>query len=352
MTLSALWSMLKKTVLKWWDDNALRLSAALSYYTLFSLAPLLIIAIAVAELVFSEQAVQAELFGQIQGLIGEEGAKAIQGTIERVRQPKTGAIATIVSLIAIMVLSTGVFAELQDALNTIWRIKSTNNRAMWKILNDRFSSFVLVIGVGFLLVVSLILSAALSAVGRFFSQLLPGPELAMQILNAGVSFVIFTLLFAMMFKVLPDAHIAWMDVWMGAVVTALLFTFGKLAIGLYLGKTGVASAYGAASSLAIILLWVYYSALILFLGAEFTYVYANEYGSHIGRRMGLEASGPIARADACRSPVTSPVHETRPIAHRTEMLDVERLLFWAATGALLFHTIRRALAGDRSKRRS
>ena len=281
MRVSLLWMLLHKTAAKWWNDNAMRLSASLSYYTVFSLTPLLIIATAVAGLVFSEQAVQQELIGQIRGLIGNEGASAVQGMLERSRRPATGAVATAVSVIAIILFSTGVFAELQDALNGIWQIKKTD-RKLRHLLKDRFLSFMLVIGIGFLLIVSLLVSAGLSAAGKFFGELLPIPEFLMLLINDLVSFAIFTLLFAMMFKILPDARIAWQDVWIGAFVTALLFTIGKSAIGLYLGKSGVASAYGAASSLAVLLLWVYYSALIFFFGAEFTYVYANECGSRIG----------------------------------------------------------------------
>jgi len=282
LTAGELWRLLTATGLKWWDDNALRLSAALSYYTLFSLAPLLIIAIAVAGFVFGEKAVQGELMGQIQGFVGADSALAIQGMIESARKPSAGVFATVISLVTLVVASTGVFAELQDALNTIWKIKPRTGRGITGAARDRFMSFVLVIGVGFLLIVSLILSAALAAAGKFLDQLLPGPEFMMHIVNFLVSFAVITLLFALMYKVLPDAHIAWDDVWIGAVVTALLFTVGKFLIGMYIGKSAVASTYGAAGSLVVILVWVYYSAMILFFGAEFTFVYANQYGSHIG----------------------------------------------------------------------
>ena len=271
------WTILKRTARRWWDDNALRLSASLSYYTLFSLAPMLIIVIAVAGMIFGQDAVEGRLIDEIQGLVGHDSAIAIQSMIQHAREQQVNATATFLSLTAMIVLSTGVFVELQDALNLIWRIQpeSTSALAFWRVLKGRLFSFCLVIGIGFLLVVSLALSAAVAAVGRFFTALLPGPEILMHVLSSGVSLAIFTVLFGMMFKILPDAYIAWRHVWVGAFVTAVLFTVGKVGIGIYLGKTGVASAYGAASSLAVILLWVYYSALILFFGAEYTYVSAK-----------------------------------------------------------------------------
>jgi membrane protein len=271
------WHVLKQAAIKWWGDNALRLSASLSYYTLFSLAPMLIIVIAVAGMIFGQEAVEGRLMEEIQGLVGAESALAIQSMIQHARQPQVNTIATISSLIAMVVLSTGVFVELQDALNLIWRITPQNasGSAFWRLLKGRIFSFCLVLGIGFLLIVSLALSAAVAAIGRLFTALLPGPEVLIHALYAIVSLALFTALFGMMFKILPDAFIAWRHVWMGAFVTAALFTIGKVGIGLYLGKTGIASAYGAASSLAVILLWVYYSSLILFFGAEYTYVSAT-----------------------------------------------------------------------------
>lgn len=271
------WRVLKRAAIKWWSDNALRLSASLSYYTLFSLAPMLIIVIAVAGMIFGQEAVEGRLMDEIQGLVGMESALAIQSMVQHARQPQTNTTATIISLVAMVVLSTGVFVELQDALNLIWRITppQTSGSAFWRFLKGRVFSFCLVLGIGFLLIVSLVLSAAVAAIGRWFTALLPGPEVLIHGLYAIVSLVIFTALFGMMFKILPDAPMAWRHVWTGAFVTAALFTIGKVGIGLYLGKTGIASAYGAASSLAVILLWVYYSSLILFFGAEYTYVSAT-----------------------------------------------------------------------------
>jgi Predicted membrane protein len=271
------WRVLKQAAIKWWSDNALRLSASLSYYTLFSLAPMLIIVIAVAGMIFGQEAVEGRLMDEIQGLVGMESALAIQSMIQHARQPQANTTATILSLIVMVILSTGVFVELQDALNLIWRITPQNasGSAFWRLLKGRLFSFCLVLGIGFLLIVSLALSTAVAAIGRLFTALLPGPEVLIHALYAIVSLALFTALFGMMFKILPDAFIAWRHVWMGAFVTAALFTIGKVGIGLYLGKTGIASAYGAASSLAVILLWVYYSSLILFFGAEYTYISAT-----------------------------------------------------------------------------
>lgn len=271
------WRVLKQAAMKWWSDNALRLSASLSYYTLFSLAPMLIIVIAVAGMIFGQEAVEGRLMDEIQGLVGMESTLAIQSMIQHARQPQANTTATILSLIVMVILSTGVFVELQDALNLIWRITPQNasGSAFWRLLKGRIFSFCLVLGIGFLLIVSLALSAAVAAIGRSFTALLPGPEVLIHALYGIVSLALFTALFGMMFKILPDASIAWRHVWMGAFVTAALFTIGKVGIGLYLGKTGIASAYGAASSLAVILLWVYYSSLILFFGAEYTYVSAT-----------------------------------------------------------------------------
>jgi membrane protein len=324
--------MFARTVEKWWADNAMRLSASLSYYTVFSLAPLLIVATAVAGLLFSEEAVQQELLGQVQALIGPEGAVAVHGLLERAREPRSGVIMTAISVGAIIVLSTGVFAELQDALNTIWRIHMPQ-RGWFSVVKDRLFSFMLVIGIGFLLVVSLLLSAGLSAAGKFFGSLLPVPEVVMQMANDVFSFMIFTLLFAMMYKILPDAHIRWRDVWMGAFVTAGLFTAGKSLIGLYLGKTGVASAYGAASSLAIILLWVYYSALIFFLGAEFTYVYAAEYGSRIG-------------IDESQAAMTRQAEMSAAERNGSSILDT--VLYWTCAAFVLRQSVKRVARASRA----
>ena len=271
----------KTTAMKWWEDNVLRLSAALSFYTLFSLAPLLTIAVAIAGLVLDEKVVQDEMLGQFKDLIGAPGADAIANMLESAGQPVQGTIPTVVSLVTLVIVSMGMFSELQDALNLIWRITPQKGAALWGVIKSRFLPFMLVIGTGLLLLGSLILSAVLAALSKFILQAVPGPQVILIFVDVAVSLPVITLLFALMFKVLPDGYIAWMDVWLGAVASGTLFMIGKWVIGLYLGSTAMASMYGAASSLMIILAWVYYSALIFFWGAELTCVYAHEYGSRI-----------------------------------------------------------------------
>lgn len=273
--------LVKATGMKWWDDNALRLSAALSYYTLFSLAPLLTIAVAIAGLVVDEKIVRDAVLGQFQGLIGKPGADAIANMLQSASQPVQGTIATVVSLVTLVIVSMGMFSELQDALNLIWRIQPKKSAALWGAIKSRFLSFILVIGTGFLLLVSLLMSAFLAALGKFVLRAVPGPQVIATLFDVAISLLVITLLFALMFKALPDGDIAWGDVWLGAVASGTLFIIGRWAIGLYLGSTAMASMYGAAASLMAILIWVYYSALIFFLGAEFTCVYANEYGSRV-----------------------------------------------------------------------
>jgi membrane protein len=281
MDLDKLIRVLKDTVMKWWDDNALRLSAALSYYTLFSLAPLLTIAVAIAGVVIDEAAVQGELRDQFQSLIGKPGAEAIANMLHSASRPVQGGIATILSLVTLMVVSMGMFSELQDALNLIWRIPGKRSSVLCRALKSRLLSFILVIGTGFLLLVSLIMNTILAAVGKFVHRAMPGPAVMTAVVDAVASPIVITVLFAVMFKMLPEGYIAWKDVWVGAIATATLFMAGKWAIGLYLGGAAMASMYGAASSLMAVLVWVYYSALIFFLGAEFTYIYAHEYGSRM-----------------------------------------------------------------------
>jgi membrane protein len=275
--------LFNSTVTKWWHDKALRLSAALSYYTLFSLAPLLTIAVAMAGIVVDERTLQREVISQFQGLLGQPGAEAIAKMLASARHPKHSTIATVLSLVTLVVVSMGMFSELQDALNLIWRIPGTEGPGLWGEIKSKFLSFMLVIITGFLLLVSLILSAFLAAVGKFVHREVPGPDIIMMFFDMTVSLIVISLLFALMFKALPDTYVAWRDVWVGAAVTGILFTLGKWAIGLYLGTSLMASIYGAASSLMVILVWVYYSAMIFFLGAEFTVVYANEYGSRASR---------------------------------------------------------------------
>ena len=272
--------LLTTTVMKWWDDNPWRLSAALSYYTLFSLAPLLTLAVALAAVVVDESVVQGELLRQLQELIGEKGTNAIAPMLHSAGHPVHGTLATLISVITLFIVSMGMFSELQDALNFIWRIpEHPRSSALWRLLRTRLFSFLLVIGTGFLLVAALILNVLMVATGKFIFREMPEPQVVMTVINIMGSPVMMAILFMMMFKILPEEHVAWQDVWIGGFATAALFTLGRWAIGMYLGGPAMTSMYGAASSLMAILVWVYYSASIFFLGAEFTYVYAHQYGS-------------------------------------------------------------------------
>jgi membrane protein len=280
MTIELIIRLLMTTVRKWWDDNPWRLSAALSYYTLFSIAPLLTLAVAVAAVVVDESIVQGELFRQLEELIGEKGTSAMTPMLHSAGHPVHGTLATLISVITLFIVSMGMFSELQDALNLIWRIpKRPRSSALLGVLRTRLFSFLLVIGTGFLLVAALILNVVMVAAGKFIHREMPEPQLLMTVINILGSPVVMAVLFTLMFKILPEGHIAWQDVWIGAIATAALFTLGRWAIGMYLGGPVMTSMYGAASSLMAILVWVYYSALIFFLGAEFTYVYAHQYGS-------------------------------------------------------------------------
>jgi membrane protein len=281
MKFKDIFTLLKNAAREWSEDKASRLAAALSYYTIFSLAPLLVIVIAIAGLVFGQEAAQQELMVQIEGLVGEEGAFAIQEMIAGASDTGDSILAAVIGFVLLLFGASGVFAQLQDAMNTMWEVKPKEGRGILAIVKDRLLSFGMVLVIGFLLLVSLVLSAALAALSNFMAGLLPANEIVMQVISFVVSFAVISLLFALIFKYLPDAKVAWGDVWLGAIVTALLFTIGKELIGLYLGRSAVASTYGAAGSLVILLLWVFYSAQILFFGAEFTQVYANMFGSKI-----------------------------------------------------------------------
>jgi membrane protein len=276
------WRLLKETFQEWSEDNASRLAASLAYYTVFSLAPLLIIVIAIAGAFFGEEAARGQLEAQLQGLVGPDGASLIQTTIDNANQPGSGsgAIASLISLGVLIFGASGVFAELQDSLNAIWDVKPKPENAVSGFVRKRLLSFAMVLTIGFLLLVSLVISAGLAAVTNLMSSLLPF-DFLWQILNFVISFGVITVLFALIYRYLPDVRISWNDVLTGAVITSLLFTIGKSLIGLYLGNSSFSSTYGAAGSLVVILAWVYYSAQILFLGAEFTQVYARRYGTKI-----------------------------------------------------------------------
>ena len=280
MKLSDLWPLVKESAVAWIDDYAPSMGAAIAYYTMFSLAPLLLIAIAVAGLVFGQEVASGEVLSQLRGLMGEQGAQAVQGMLEAASQPEKSVIATLIGVALLIVGATTVFGELQDALDRIWRAPARpEGSGIWGLIRSRLLSFGMIMGVGFLLIVSLVMSAALSALGKWMGPMFGGWEVVAQLVNFVISFALVSVMFAMIYKIMPRVRIAWRDVWTGAIVTALLFTIGKFLIGLYIGKMGVASAFGAAGSLAVLLIWIYYSAQIFLLGAEFTWAYAHRLGS-------------------------------------------------------------------------
>ena len=275
-------SILKQTFWEWLEDQAPTLGAALAYYTVFSLAPLLIIAISIAGLVLGKEAAQGQIFQELRGLLGTESGKAVQDIVQSTSaDPSTSLLASVVGFVTLLFGASGVFGQLQTSLNAIWGVQPKPGRGLFGIVRDRFLSFGFILAIGFLLLVSLVLTAAIVFLGQQFGSMIPGMEALVQSLNSILSVAVITLLFAMLFKFLPDARIAWHDVWIGAFITAALFTVGKFALGFYLGKSGVASSYGAAGSLIVLLLWVYYSSQIVFFGAELTQVYANRFGSHV-----------------------------------------------------------------------
>ena len=281
-------SLLKETAKDWVEHDSPRLGAALAFYTVFAIAPLFVILLAIAGFVLGEDAARRQVFDELGRLIGSQGGQALESVAVASKQSGSGWWATLVALVTLFLGATGVFAQLQDSLNTVWNLRRKPGRQVSRFVKVRLVSFAMVLGIGFVLLVSLVINAGLSALGKYMSGLIPGQEVLWQIINFLVSIGVVTLLFAMIFKVLPDAKIAWRDVWVGALLTAVLFSIGKSLLSLYLGKSSVASVYGAAGSLVVILMWVYYSAQILLFGAEFTRLYAIKCGSHVKPEEGVE----------------------------------------------------------------
>jgi membrane protein len=311
LKLKDIWSLIRRTFSQWREDKAPRLAAALSYYTSFSLAPILVIAISVAGAFYTRSAVQDLIVNQIGNLAGSEGERLIRSMLDATKNLGSGLVPTIFGVVVLIFAATGVFGQLQDALNTMWEVQPRPGRGVLSLIKDRFFSFTLVVGVGFLLLVSLVISAALSAFSSWTLGLFPDFEVIIQILNQVISFLVIMVVFAFVFKYVPDAEIEWRDVWLGAAVTAALFMIGKFAIGLYIGNSNVAGTFGAASALVVILIWVYYSAQISFLGAEFTQVYANTYGSRV-----------VPEKDAVA--VSEQVRAEQGISHKESVKDVPR----------------------------
>lgn len=283
MTLRPTLALLREVVAQWQRDRALAQGAALAYYTLFSMAPLLVLVIALAGLALGRSAAEGELVDRIAGLVGPESARLLSGMIGQVSRPRSGVLATAASLLTMVFGATGVFAQLQASLNDIFRAPRPARTGVRGFVRQRLAAFAMILGVGALLFVSLVLSAAVAAVRGFVTVHLPLLGRLLPLLDVALSLAVVSALFALVYKVLPDVHLRWRDVWLGAGVTAVLFTIGKSLIALYLGRVVRTSVYGAAGSLVLLLLWVYYSSQILFFGAEFTEVYSRRYGSRRGR---------------------------------------------------------------------
>ncbi len=287
---------------KWYAHNDQMLGAALAYYTVLSMAPLLMVVLAITGMAFGKAAAEGQIMGQLRSLIGADGAGVIQTVLKTASVPSQGVIASIVGFVVLLFSAAGVFNALRDSLNMIWEAKPATS-GFWTTVRGEFLSFGMVLGIGFLLMVSLVLSAAIAAVGKFVGDLLPVPEAVLHAANFVGAFAVVTFLFAAIYRVLPATEIPWGDVWVGAAFTSLLFSLGKLAIGLYLGKASVGSAYGAAGSLVVFLVWIYYSAQVFYFGAEFTHVYANRHGS---RSPGAQEPGAGAQAPGRASGEVSP----------------------------------------------
>lgn len=295
----AVWRLAKQVATSWLDDYVPSMGAALAYYTMFSLAPLLLIVISVAGLVFGQEAARGEIQAQLSALMGDNGAAAVEDLLASVGKPSEGAAGTLLGVVLLLVGATTVFGELQDSLDRIWRVPAPHRASGWlSLVRARLLSFGMIMAIGFLLMVSLVVSAALSTLGRLW-QPGSGSWVALaDTINSLGSFALVASMFALMYKVMPRVRVMWRDVWVGALFTAILFSAGKSLIGLYIGRSGVTSAFGAAGSLVVVLLWVYYSAQIFLLGAEFTWVYANTYGSR-------RPAGAAPPADAATAPTTA-----------------------------------------------
>lgn len=308
--------LLKQSFSEWSEDNAPRLGAALAYYTILSLAPLLVIVIAIVGAVFGRDAAQGKIMEQLSGLIGTEGGKAIETMIRNASKPVTGTIAGLLGLATLLFGASGVLAELRSALNTIWEVETPQSSGVLGMIRQRFFSLTMVLAIGFLLLVSLIVSAVLAGLGKYVGDILPIPAFVLQGVNLIFSLVVITALFAMIYKFLPDIKLEWRDVLIGAIVTAVLFTIGKTLIGMYLGRASIGSTYGAAGSLVVVLVWIYYSAQIFFFGAEFTQVYARAHGSMRPPEGAPEEVSAAARNRTrdSKQKATPPVPESRPVA--------------------------------------
>lgn len=303
------WPLVKGAATAWVADYAPSMGAALSYYSVFSMAPLLLIVISIAGLVFGQEAVRGEVFVQLQGLLGTEASLMIEGLLASVSQPAEGVASTAIGVTLLLIGATSVFGELQDALDRIWRAPARDRSGgLWGLVRARLLSFGMILGIAFLLMVSLVFGAVVSALGKLWSGAFGEWALLAQLFNLGVGFVMTTGVFAMIYKIMPRVRVKWRDVWLGAIVTSLLFTGGRFLIGMYIGRSNLASGFGAAGSLIVVFVWVYYSAQIFLLGAEFTWIYARTFGSmrelqpELAAKTGAPPPG-FAHDQACAAPV-------------------------------------------------
>ena len=329
--LGRVWQMLQETVADYIEDEALSRGAAIAYYTIFSIAPILVICIAIAGLAFGEDAARGAMVGQLRGIMGDQPAEAVQAMIASAGNKSSGLWATAIGIVTLLITATGVFGEMQSSLNLIWKAQAP--AGVTGILKARAASLGLVAALGFLLLVSLVVSAALTALGGILNRTVPGIETVLHLVNFAISFLMISALFAAIYKILPDRQLRWKDVAVGAVTTAFLFTVGKTLIGLYIGSSSVASSYGAAGALVILLLWIYYSSQIFLLGAEFTKVWASHHGS----AEAFAARKEEAAAPAAPPPPT-PVQAV--IAHSAARRVPIGLFDIAALGTLMLMALR------------
>ena len=289
--------MLKCTVSEWFSHRAGSMGAALAFYTLFSMAPILVLVLAIAGLFYGPQAAQGELFAQLNGLVGQQGAEAIQLVLAGAKNKEEGQLATIIAFLLLIFGATTVFAELKSSLDVIWQVPPVTTSTAWDVVRTRLLSFGMVLVLAFLLMVSLVVSAVLTIIQKYWGRIWVDAGEALTGINYAISFLVIAALFGVIFKMLPRVKLSWQDVSIGALGTAALFTLGKFAIGAYIGNSGVASSYGAAGSVIALLLWVYYSAQIFFLGAEFARQYALQLGSLRSQSAVHTGVGPVTGSD-------------------------------------------------------
>jgi len=296
MSIKELWLLSKTAFVAWRDDHAQSMGAALAYYTTFSIAPLLLIVIALAGIIFGQEAARGEIYAQLNHLLGEQGALVVQNLLESTSQPTGGITATTIGIVLLLVGATTVFGELQMALDSIWKAPATINRGVWGLIRVRLLSFGMILGVGFLLMVSLIFSAGLSAINKWWSPVFASWLAVAGVVNVIFGFLLTTGMFALIYKIMPRVSIRWSEVWIGAAVTAALFTVGKWLIGIYIGRSAFASGYGPAGSLLALLIWIYYSAQIFLMGAEFTWAYSHIFGSRKQQHMPRDVAKALSSA--------------------------------------------------------